>query len=303
VHCRVLHPLDRPVHARREVEGTPGGAYNPVVTTPLESLERQMEGLIERSLPRLLGSQFSVPMIAGQLARTMEDGLSWDERGKGFAPDQYALTLHPEDIDMLLAQASDLRDELAQGLAEAARSLGYGMSSEPEVTLAADPTLARWDVRVVAWHRSRPLEFTQGMPREARTEPGHVPSGAFLIVDGGRHFPLDRPVVNIGRRLDNQIILEDPHVSRTHAQLRVREGKFVLFDLGSTAGTQVNGKYVEQHVLRPGDVIRVGASSLVYGEDPGGPPDSTPAYSPPFPPWPAGDQQTHAGRAPDVENE
>ncbi len=268
------------------------------MSTPLESLERQLERLVERALPRLLGGRLSTPVVAGQLARTMEDGLRWDDRGKGFAPDQYALTLHPQDVETLLSQAPDLRDELARGLAEAARAHGYLLVSEPEVTLAADPTLARWDVRVVAWHRSRPLEFTQGMPHEARTEPGRVPAGAFLIIDAGRHFPLDRPVVNIGRRLDNQIILEDPHVSRTHAQLRVRDGRFVLFDLGSTAGTQVNGRRVQQHVLRPGDVVAIGESNLVYGEDPGGPPDSTPAYSPPFPPRPAGDQQTRVGRPP-----
>ena len=279
------------------------GAYNPTVTSPLESLERQLEGLVERALPRLLGSRLSTPVVAGQLARTMEDGLRWDDRGRGFAPDQYALTLHPEDVETLLTQAPELRDELAHGLAEAARSHGYLLVSEPEVTLAADPTLARWDVRVVAWHRSSPLVFTQGMPREARTEPGRVPAGAFLIIDGGRHFPLDRPVVNIGRRLDNQIILEDPHVSRTHAQLRVRDGRFVLFDLGSTAGTQVNGRRAQQHVLRPGDVVSIGESNLVYGEDLDGPPDSTPAYSPPFPPRPAGDQQTHVGRAPPSEDE
>lgn len=265
---------------------------------PLESLERQLEALVERVVPRLLGSRLSTPVIAGQLARTMDAGVRWDERGKGVAPDQYALTLHPDDVETLLSQAPQLRDELARGLADAARANGYLLASEPEVTLAADPTLGRWDVRVVAWHRSHPLEFTKGMPNEARTEPGRVPAGAFLIVDGDKHFPLDRPVVNIGRRLDNQIILEDPHVSRTHAQLRVRDGRFVLFDLGSTAGTQVNGRRCQQHVLRPGDVITIAASDMVYGEDAGGSPDSTPAYTPPFPPRPAGDQQTHVGRPP-----
>lgn len=284
--------------------GVDGGqSYNPDVTNPLESLERQLEALVERVVPRLLGSRLSTPVLAGQLARTMDDGVLWDERGKGFAPDQYALTLPPEDVETLLAEAPELRQELGRGLSEAARTHGLLMAAEPEVTLAADPTLARWDVRVVAWHRARPLEFTQGMPREPRTEPGRVPAGAFLIIDGGKHFPLDRPVVNIGRRLDNQLILEDPHVSRTHAQLRVREGRFVLFDLGSTAGTQVNGRRSKQHVLRPGDVIAIGGSRMVYGEDPGGPPDSTPAYTPPFPPQPAGDQQTHVGRPPASEDE
>lgn len=273
------------------------------MANPLDSLERQLEALVERAVPRLLGGRLSPPVIAGQLARMMDAGVRWDDRGKGVAPDQYVLTLHPEDVETLLSQAPQLGDDLARGLAEAARAIGYLLAFEPEVTLAADPTLGRWDVRVVAWHRSHPLERTEGMPNEARTEPGRVPAGAFLIVDGERHFPLDRPVVNIGRRLDNQIILEDPHVSRTHAQLRVRDGRFVLFDLGSTAGTQVNGRRCHQHVLRPGDVITIAASDMVYGEDAGGTPDSTPAYTPPFPPRPAGDQQTHVGRplAPEQE--
>jgi hypothetical protein len=39
-------------------------------------------------------------------------------------------------------------------------------------------------------------------------------------------------------------------------------------------------------------VITIAGTSIVYGEDPGGPPDQTPAYTPPFPPKPAGDQMT-----------
>ncbi len=75
----------------------------------------------------------------------------------------------------------------------------------------------------------------------------------------------------------------------------MRDGRFVLFDLGSTGGTQVNGRKVKQHILRPGDVIIIAESRLVYGEDSGGPPDTATAYTPPFPPRPAGDQDTETG--------
>jgi predicted component of type VI protein secretion system len=132
------------------------------------------------------------------------------------------------------------------------------------------------------------------MQREAVLRSGALPDGAFLIVDGRGHYALNRPVINIGRRLDNQLILDNPHVSRTHAQLRIRDGRFVLFDLGSTTGTKVNGRAVKQHVLRQGDVISIAEIRLVYGEDPTGPPDSTEAYTPPFPPRPAGDQKTRS---------
>jgi hypothetical protein len=259
----------------------------------LNRLEQHLQALVEGSLSRLLGGEISSASVASQLAAAMVDGLKWDPQGTPYAPDQFAMTLHPRDVEALILQAPDLRKELGVGLLEAARTHGYVVAAEPNITLAADPTLGRWQVRVIAWHSGNPLEFTQAMP--AGSDPGETeepPKGAFLIIDGSRHFPLDRAVVNIGRRLDNQLILDDPHVSRTHAQLRLREGSYVVFDLGSTGGTIVNGRRVHQHVLRPGDVITVASTPMVYGEDAGGPPDQTPPYTPPFPPRPAGDQST-----------
>jgi hypothetical protein len=261
----------------------------------LSKLEGQLEKLFEGSLAGLLGDEISTGNLTGQLARTMADGVRKDEAGKVFAPNEYALTLNPEDARRVLSHAPDIQSALTEGLAQVASKCGYTLAHEPSVTLASDPTLSQREVRVISWHSSNPLEFTQSMVREARTSPGKLPGGAFLILDDGQHFSLDRPVVNVGRRIDNQIILEDSHVSRTHAQLRVRDGRFVLFDLGSTGGTKVNGRKVKQHILRPGDVITIAKLRLVYGEDPGGPPDTATAYAPPFPPRPAGDQRTVTG--------
>lgn len=258
----------------------------------LQEAERKLQGLIEGSLSRLAGGKISPAVVASQLAAGMADGLTWDPAGVPYAPDQFAITMHPKDVEAVIDQAPDLRAELARALLETARESGYVLSTEPNVTLAADPTLKPWDVRVVAWHSGNQLEFTQaGNGMEIPTG-DRVPRGAYLILRGQRHFPLDRPLINVGRRLDNQLILDDPHVSRTHAQIRVRDGRFVVFDLGSTGGTIINGHRIHQHVLRPGDVITIAGVSMVYGEDPGGPPDATPAYSPPFPPKPAGDQST-----------
>jgi hypothetical protein len=262
----------------------------------LARLERQLEVLVEGSLARLLGAELSPSVVAGQLARAMEEVGKQDDQGRSYAPDQYALTLNPEDANFLLNSAPNIHTVLARGLLEVVRSAGYILQRQPNITIAADPTLKRWEVRVVAWHSGNPLEFTHPMEREAVLRSGALPDGAFLIVDGRGHYALDRPVVNIGRRLDNQLILDNPHVSRTHAQLRIKDGRFVLFDLGSTTGTKVNGRAVKQHVLRQGDVISIAEIRLVYGEDPSGPPDSTEAYTPPFPPRPAGDQKTRSER-------
>jgi hypothetical protein len=262
------------------------------MANPLDRIEERIEQFVEGALSRLIGIQISAVDVAAQLARALSEGVRRTEEGKPFAPDKYALTFHPEDAQTLLEKAPDLHGELSQGLLEVARECEYLVFRDPVVTIAVDPTLRPRQLRVVAWHSTAPLEFTQTMQREPKTNPGALPSGAYLIVEGNRHFPLDRPVVNIGRRLDNHIILDDPRVSRTHAQIRIRNGRFEIFDLGSSAGTLVNGQDVRQHMLQTGDVIELAGTRLVYGEDPGGPPDETPAYSPPFPPKPSGDQRT-----------
>jgi pSer/pThr/pTyr-binding forkhead associated (FHA) protein len=62
-------------------------------------------------------------------------------------------------------------------------------------------------------------------------------------------------------------VIDDPRVSRAHAQLRTVKGRFVLFDLESTGGTFVNGKRASQTVLYPGDVISLAGATLIFGQD------------------------------------
>ncbi len=74
-------------------------------------------------------------------------------------------------------------------------------------------------------------------------------------------------MVNIGRRLDNDLLVDDPRVSRHHAQLRAIKNRYVLFDLNSSGGTFINGQRTSQTVLYPGDVISLAGVSLIFGQD------------------------------------
>src|ERR671924_2415152 len=95
-----------------------------------------------------------------------------------------------------------------------------------------------------------------------------VPPNAFLIsVESGKTHPLDKGLINIGRRLENQLVIDDARVSRNHAQLRAVKGRYVLFDLNSTGGTFVNGQRTSQTVLYPGDVISLAGVALIFGQD------------------------------------
>lgn len=93
----------------------------------------------------------------------------------------------------------------------------------------------------------------------------NIPENAFLITQGNRSFPLKHGVISIGRRLDkNDLVLDDPRVSRYHAQLRLIGGQYILFDLESTGGTYVNGQRIKQSVIYSGDVISLAGVEVVF---------------------------------------
>jgi len=88
----------------------------------------------------------------------------------------------------------------------------------------------------------------------------------YLIVNS-EVFSIQNPLTNLGRKLDNHIVLNDPRVSRNHAQIRVMDSQFILLDLNSTGGTMVNGKRVSKSVLYSGDTISLAGLELKFVQD------------------------------------
>jgi pSer/pThr/pTyr-binding forkhead associated (FHA) protein len=83
--------------------------------------------------------------------------------------------------------------------------------------------------------------------------------------DRGRVFAdLDTPIT-IGREEGNTIQLNDERVSRFHLKIQEDNDKLVLTDLESTNGTKVNGEEIQLRILRMGDMISLGRSTLLLG--------------------------------------
>lgn len=83
--------------------------------------------------------------------------------------------------------------------------------------------------------------------------------------DEGKRFELTTSVVGLGREANNSVRLHDTEASRRHAELRLLpNGTHQLIDLGSSNGTFVNGKMIKDVVVKPGDEIRIGQSTMVY---------------------------------------
>ncbi len=84
-------------------------------------------------------------------------------------------------------------------------------------------------------------------------------------LERGRFFSNLQVPLTIGREDDNAIQLNDERISRCHLKIQVAQGRIILTDLESTNGTRVNGLPVQMTVLRPGDLISIGRSVLLYG--------------------------------------
>ena len=68
-------------------------------------------------------------------------------------------------------------------------------------------------------------------------------------------IPLEKKITRLGRQLDNDVVFHEEAVSRSHAEIRYENGKYVLYDNNSTSGTYVNSKRVERCVLNSSDII------------------------------------------------
>lgn len=218
--------------------------------------------------------------FAAQIAREIVGGTRLAPSGKAYPPDQFTVTLNPEKASSVKVISETLQERISEILQDVLKSFTYEVITKPHVTLATDPTLGVNDLRIIGWHSSNPLAVSERMTEIEEHDTQRPPKGAFLVIDGRQHYELKQPVIRIGRRLDNDLVLDDPHVSREHIRLIARNHRYLLEDLDSTAGTRVNGKQVREHFLRPGDVINVASIDLIYGEDTGGPPDVTPPYQP-----------------------
>lgn len=235
------------------------------------------------SLQPLKEAGLSLGNLADRLAAEIYAGRRGVEGGTPYAPDQLTLSLNPDDAKSFSGRWEGIQRALTMCLSSALSSEGLRLSRDPHVTLATDPTLARGSLNVIAWHSGDPLQMREPAPIEG-IQLGEGPQGAFLVVAGQRIFPLESPEVRIGRRLDNDLVLDNPHVSRYHAVLQLFQGRFRVRDLNSTAGVIVNGDRAKQADLTPGDVITLGGVELIYGESPGAPPASAEAYLRPTPP-------------------
>ena len=228
---------------------------------PIYRFELLARRLVEGSFKRLFGGQLEPLEIATHLARALEDNET---------ADVFQIYLHPHDYDTVYRQNPRLTNDLATYVMQLAQQGGIVLAARPQIELTADPDMRPHQVRVEARKESItmriPTQVHERKTPDDRAAAAITALDAFLIVEGRAHIPLDRPLLTIGRRIDNDLVLDSPAISRRHAQIRWRYGRFVLFDLSRRGRTAVNEQPVTEHALQPGDIISFSDISIIYAE-------------------------------------
>jgi pSer/pThr/pTyr-binding forkhead associated (FHA) protein len=235
------------------------------MANPLRKIEIQFENLFEKRTGILSAHTVHAGKILARLIETLEESAQPGPDGRWIAPNIFRLSLGKR-IWQTVSNLPDLKELLVSKLDAHIQQSEMILRNPIQIEWEMDSSLREESIRAKA------EIFRSGEERTDAFQPTTyrgvlLPRGAFLIVNGRRHVTLNRPVVNIGRQLDNHIVLDDVLVSRRHAQLRAREGQYLLTDLGSKHGIRVNNIVVREWMLQPGDVFRLGNTELIYGDE------------------------------------
>ncbi|MBX3061460.1 MAG: DUF3662 domain-containing protein [Anaerolineae bacterium] len=231
-------------------------------------LEALLEHLLEDNLARLFSRRLRLDELAARLARAMEDGIRVEDSGL-FAPNEYVISLHAEDFQALSHVTSDLKGWLTTAITKAVVQADCQLSGIPTVQIRIDTALIPRTFTISAGYVDTPRHSTKLFVPLENEDQSAFPQvrNPQLIIRGSNYIPLRLPVINIGRRRDNQIVIDEPKVSRVHAQIRLRFGRYVIYDLGSSGGTFVNEHRITECILNSGDVISLAGVMMLYVDD------------------------------------
>jgi Protein of unknown function (DUF3662)/FHA domain len=253
----------------------------------LRAIEQKIEALFEGIFGRAFRTNVQPVELARKLAKEMDDHRTVSV-SRVYVPNEYTIYLSPADRQQFESYEGNLRTELQEYLAEHARREQYALLSPPRIAFETDADLdvgefgiatrmAQPEKRARREDEPEPqLEAGATMVYKPKTpvpteavspeELGMAPELVRLTYDGtSREF--DQQKLVIGRSRDCDIQLADANVSRRHAELRQEGASYWIVDLGSTNGTEVNGKRVKRAKLRTGDRITLGSTEITFDRE------------------------------------
>ena len=233
----------------------------------VDYLEQRLQSLVEDNLSRLFGGNLNPQTLIHKLVRALEENIQ-ETDDQLVAPNQFTVFLSPSNAEQILTQDENMTTWLAEQLLAVAYESRIYLHQIPQITLVPDDNVADHQVVIETEFSDQDFETTDKLDALLDgTGPNFRAPKATLMWED-REIPLTKKVVNIGRQRDNHIVIDRQTISRYHCQLRLRFGRYIVYDLHSKAGLFVNGMRIQEHILLSGDTIGLGSScQMIYIED------------------------------------
>lgn len=232
----------------------------------LDLIENRLQTLIEGSV-NLLPTNSPQVATAISIIKDLRELLLSAIVSNNPLPNVYSVSVHP-DIYNTLCENDSWIDEITKTLEESVSEYDQSFHGNISIEFFADPDLPNYDFKINSYTIVNEIERTAVIKTQPENQQQQqLISDAYIILPNKEIFPLKRTTTQIGRKNDNHLIIDNPTISRNHAQIRNINGNFMIFDLNSTSGTFVNGVRVHQALLRSGDVISIANYPLVYGSN------------------------------------
>jgi len=223
--------------------------------------EQRLEHMVSGAFARAFRSAVQPVEIAARLQREIDNSAQILSRDRKLVPNAFVVELSPTDHERLSAYDQTLRTELARMVREYVTEQHYILAGPLTIELERRDglTTGRFDVRSRALATVAPASGAAASDTQVRAAP------VVLEVNGVRH-PVTPPGVVLGRGSEADLRINDPGVSRRHTEVRVTvngdQVSVSAVDLGSTNGTLVDGRQVQQALVRDGSQIVIGRTTV-----------------------------------------
>ena len=240
------------------------------MSNPIDLIESKIKEIIESSAT-LFPWMDEHAVSAHRLVEAFQSFInSTEDDMQQLLPTRFNIVMSPQECSRWKNQP-DWENAILHTLSDTAHELGCKFEHTPVLALTGDPSLNYSEVYIEAVTPLEPLGETNAVPisqeKLLARSPGEFPMKAGLILENESIYMISHRVTNIGRRSTNHLVLNDLRVSRTHAQIRFVNAGFIIFDIGSSGGTYINGERITQAHLRSGDVISLAGVKMIFTID------------------------------------
>jgi hypothetical protein len=233
----------------------------------IQRFEQRLEGVVTGAFARAFRSAVHPVEIAAALQREIDNSAHVLSRDRLLAPNVFEVELSEPDHERLAQFSGTLADELGRLVEEHVAEQRYTLTGPLSISFTRADDLGTGRFRVL----SSASAAVTPVAGERMTETSIRASDVIIEVNGMRH-PLRPPGIVIGRGSEADLRINDPGISRQHAQIGISIGDgtgpdggtiVAIRDLGSTNGVILNGRRVEQERVLDGAQIQLGNTSIV----------------------------------------